>query len=736
MKRIACLLILLSLPVVLNAQHQLWHIPAPQEIEVSILSPDATTFVTVSGDDSPVLTCHDVPTGKVLWTRPISAPPKMKHVVRFDLWRFVDDVTLLIGEGNVHEFIDVRTGTVVASIPIAGESWSDLVVGSGDGYRVVPEFGDTWAVFAFDDAFQVISLKNRRGILTTASRRIAEPMEVSNGLLMIRIWDSTFYVDMEMERLVYKGPSDFNSTVYSHFFRWKNDLLIFNEKTINCVNLQTGTVAALLPVDPDDPDYYKPVVVDDRLHLLVGTDGVHTLYECVTGRQVWQTQARVLPEFIDEVVPIRDGRALVTWFAKSDTCGLAGLNLATGRVEWKRAMFVNMERSYEPGHRRSSGMALMQVVSVLASVALSVATSGLAASVGSSYRYFIGVDMTSLLYKAKKSGTVFRILEMDDGSATLLAAGKYSVVPSDDFQPGKRPEKIFTVSLQDGGIRDVVHCKVLFDHQMESYNAITAIEEDRVIYQRDRTVVFGSTDIYAIRNGRVTALNFGRERPDFLADHGDTLHVRSAVQGRDATEVNKVWRVCVVSDTLQKTLLAWSEKLWLAGCDFDAFTHCYEIHRGEIRAFPLITGDPPKAYWDTPLWTRKFPEMRRSRTTFEYAASRERYWHRPIEGVCIDGRGIVVMGEDELTRIASDGSCQWSRKWDVSPKDTPLGLIRSDGVLYYCSDDVVEMLGDDCANRQIMRVELDSPYFIHYAPEEHIVLFRQGEGFMECWSTL
>ena len=716
-----------------EAQQSLWKIPITKDIVYAANSADGKYQLYAYEDKMYTIVCLDGASGRELWRKKVVDGPALEALRSYRLWKVIDNQVFLMSDKGRHVFVKLADGTELASIPIPGGEWEDLLTNNSaqTGKRSVPEFGDGWAFYPFSGGSHYVALTTRSEFYKTTMRQSLEPVEEMDGIRMHVMSDSVVFIDVAQKKVVFEQPTILNSTMYSHFFAHKNQMLVFNEDNIASVDLTRGAVDALIPVDPDDPDYFAPYIDASGMSLLVGQDDEQKMYNLKTGQVRWTIAKGGIPGFIDAAYPTKDGGIILFYYSTNDICGVARISADKGTVLWKRDL-VEQDGEYQPGHRRKGGIGALQIVSLVASVIATSASRGAAMSSGGGMYNVYSFDFTGALHRDRSSGAYFKTLEMNDNSITFLIAGKYEPVEGSGLkQDDPNNEHILTLDLLTGKTVNAMPCDVVSAFEMKNYNAYAAIENNRLEYMEKGTLIVGVKALYVVTGQNVKAVTFGQGAPELRSVKDDLVYI--STRDRDNVQL-RYWQLRPFSTSIERTLLARSRPPLLTGSTFESFTSCLDITEDGISSLALASGNPSEAYFAKPVWTKNFEEL--GVGSIKMADNNEFVSPYPIAGVCVQQGRILLMGRDGIAMLNADGSCSWKKEWDTSPSKTRLGVVLQDKTIAFATGDDLRCIKADCTGTEFVKREAGfDETAVSIQGSAHCIMFYVNSQYIECVKT-
>lgn len=701
------------------AQKPDWSIVVDEDIVSYQLSSTGTYLVYHVDRDEDNLHCVNVKTGKKLWSKTLPEDSE-----KFP-GRFVDTETLVLGSGKNYEFIQLNDGKVLKTLPIIGDSWSDLAggvsvsvmgIGGGDpNAHASPFFRGNLGIFYFDDGFQILDLKKQKVIHQSECDITQVQYEYWDNMVMVipqNGCDSIYILDTLTNAMLYRmelGSASLNSRVLQHFAVHNDQMLLFNEDNILCINLVLQNVEAILPIDPEDPDAYLTFTTDKGLYLLTSSDNVQTLYNARDGSVLWATTEGAIPGLVDKVQLYNNGKeaVLISYNQEDGKVGAYKVDMATGGVLWSRLLF-EQDGSYEPGHLKGSKTGAL-IGAYLLSAAANMLDRG--QRVGSmTYRRTYYPNMAAIergLYKQKSSEGYVIILDTSNTTKLTLAMGGhiYSELPTKKEDRDEYDGEGFLVlDIKDGKILEHKPYPIIATSNKEdTYNAVKFMT---VSTHKNAEVVVGSHDVYVVRNTGIERFPFHPEYDDvgFISRLDSSVAILV-----ENTEDNlySYWVFDVLSKaTTDNVLCARSTEKNFVFQDTTLFGIMVEYHDGEeIVAYPLMTGEVSSPDKRVPLWKLSEDDIDAMEigSLENNSSSSDKF-----QGIRVSRGDVYLMGEDGLAKISRDGKCRWVHEWEVDKEESVLGLTEVGKYLVYSMANKTKVLANDCKGTVVGEHEIDS----------------------------
>jgi outer membrane protein assembly factor BamB len=735
------------------AQVSKWESKLKTEIYNPVISPNGKHMLFFTDDDSIVVHLANLGTGAEEWNKTLN---KFKQ---FRVSRFIGNDTVLVGEENRYEFLNAKDGSLYKSLPIVGDSWNDIVwenTADENDDTLRPYFEGDLAIFYFDDGMQILDLANASIIHQT---------ETSPGKIRYKKWDnmmminpvsggdSVYFLDMTAKKLVYtasKDKNDINSSVYQPFVASLGTLLLFNEDNIQSIDITTGKENATIDVDPDDPELYTPVIFKNSLGLLVSDEDVQKMYDAKTGKLLWSTPQDSVPGVIDQLVELPNEQGLMMAYESGGKMKAYKIDAKTGKILWKHALFVQ-DGSYEPGHKEGS-----KVWATIGKIALTIAVSYLSrGSYGSGYhgslsdpnyffrqsqwdmqnqwqrRYYerqrdeqrrdINNMYNSWINKKKKSEGYVTVLNQDSTSVMLVSAGKIYNAEDDGSAREYDGEGIMKLNIADGKILSQTKCPMISAAENKNFNAVKDLNIQK--FDSARTLL-GVHDLYVLRGDSLEHMNFGDGTLAFINSGRNELTFWAH---DDDKETYDYWRVDVASVPATKYLIARSyTKNLVFGDTSRAVNTTLLVTEDSIAAFPVRTGDIAAGTFTNPKWVLDedaLDKLDLGRLDKNITAMDS------LQGIRIDGGDVILMGDDGLGFVSSDGACRWSNEWSPSLFKKKLGVSHIGDAIVYSTNGVTQVISTKCPVEKVTEEISYSDTMILTSPNhEDVIVLDTDDG--------
>ncbi|MBS1910357.1 MAG: hypothetical protein JST22_00085 [Bacteroidetes bacterium] len=755
MKQLFLLLILLAVVNAVHAQPADWHHKAGLEIRYSTTAPNGSRILYLTRDDETVVTCVNVQTGAKEWSRPLG---KLKE---YRVVRFIGNDTVLVGNGNKYEFLNARDGALITSIPISDEAWSDLAweEKADEGSDTLrPYFEGGIGIYYFDESFQILDLEKLSVVYQS-------PMPIRkvhyykwDNVLMIQPLsgvDTFYFVDLHEKRVVYKVSKydePLNSSVYQPFAISLNELLLFNERDIQSIDMTTGKVNAKIDVDPDDPEFYAPIIFNKGLYLLVSDDNVQKLYHTKDGKLLWQTPEGAIPGIVEQMIELPNNEALMLGYESDGKTTVYKINTVTGQKLWSRLIFIQ-DGELKPGHKQGG-----KFWATVGTIALTVARSYLRGA-GRSYSYGSSSDLmyrndpfgrygsfnrfdqenyerdmrtinglyNKWVNRQKKSDGYATVVRRMDDRITFAVAGKIYPPNDDGTTRDYTGEALMTLNLNDGSVAESKPFQMFSKAEYSGFNAVT----DMKIQAFDSTqVLVGVHDIYVLRGNALEQVPFGDGQTLKMLKTGvDEITVMADSDG----ERFDYWRINVAGPATRRFLIARSTQANVTFLDSASVSTSIRFTEDHIEAFPLIEGNATDASFASPKW--KLSEKDLDKMNIGDLDNKVAPDNR-TQGISIVGGDVLLMGGDGLGFVSSDGACRWSYEWSPKQDVKKLGVTKVGSAIAYSLGKITKCYGTDCPSKEIGSHKISpSDCEVSITQNGAMIVVDRDEGEIHCYRT-
>lgn len=693
-----------------SGQSTKWELRLETEVYQPMLSPDGLHLVYFTDDDEVIATCVDVASGRKVWDRPL------KDFEQYTIARFIGNDTILLGQEHRYEFVHVPDGKLLTSLPIVGDSWDDLVIedtAPDEHDTIRPYFKNSIGIFYFDDGMQILDLPRASLIHQT---------EDVPGRIKYRFWedfllinptsgaDSIYIVDTRTGRLVYAGSqdeSDINESIYQPFAVSSSEIILFNEDNTQSIDLETGRQNAIIEIDPDDPEFYTPIIFKNGLYLMVSDEGIQKLYSTKDGKLLWQTAEGAVPGVAEQLIELPNDEALLLAYELDGKMVTYKINASTGNVLWKRTMFVQ-DGELETGHKQGNKV-WASVISFTYRVLASPGWIEPEYYDGFGYHppRFSDVDNAAMIRRAnelynfwvnteKRSEGYTSLLESSDTQVMFAVAGKI-------YDPGNREmrrydgEAVVTLDLADGSVISSTPCEMLAKSESSDFNAY----RDLKIQQLDSArALIGVHEIQILRGGNVQKFSFGEEVLSFINAGPNEI----TVVADDDGVTYDYWRIDAGSVPAKKYLLARSPYRHIVFHDSGTVTTMLKVDDENITAYPLSEGDVTEATFSSPKWTLTEDDLDRMDIGIPDEVTDDR---DTLQGIRIIGDDVLLMGESAIGYVSGDGTCRWSVEWEPEREEMKMGVRKIGSAFVYSTGGVTAVLGSTCPPSSLGVYEID-----------------------------
>ncbi|HVK39079.1 MAG TPA: hypothetical protein VNA88_11135 [Candidatus Kapabacteria bacterium] len=748
MKILQLMFLMLACVVTTSAQTQ-WEFKLDQEVYNPILSPDGSRLVYFTEDDSSVAHCVDVATGKHAWSRTLN------DFDNFQVGRFVGNDTVLLGQQTRFEFVNAKNGSVFDTVAIAGDSWDELVwnnTADAEHDTIRPYFMGSVGIFYFDDGMQILDLSGAKLIYQTEESPSALKYKQWETVLMINPTsgaDTLYFVDVEKKKVVYKADKDgddLNSSVYQPFAISNGELMLFNEDNIQSVDLATSKLNATIDIDPDDPEFYSPVIFKEALYLMVSDEGVQSLYKTKTGELLWKTKEGDIAGVAEQLVELPNDEGLLYAYDDDGRMMIYKVGMKTGNIIWNRHMFTQ-DGEFETGHKQGN-----QLLATLGKIALSMLTAyGSGGSGGRwghnpytgmmEYRPGFGSSMhdrrvrqenirranemyNSWINTEKKSDGYTALLEMKDDQAIFVAGGLVYSPASKGDADSYNGEGLITLNLKDGSVVSNQAVPLIALSDKDKFNAVQDINI-RKLDSTDARALIGVNDVYIARLDKIERFSFGEEAITFINSSVREVTFRA----NHDDEYYDYWRIDASVTPAKKILLArtWVPNLLFIDSTVEVKT-TLKLEEEQWQGYPLITGDVSDASFVNPKWTLNEDQI----DEFQVGDLGEDVkFDNRIQGVMQHGADVYMLGSDAIGFISGDGKCKWAHEWAPDSTELKSGFTMLDRAFIYATGGSSAVVMAGCPSKELNKSHIDfSDTEILHNKKDRAVIVDTDEGII------
>lgn len=677
---------------VCSAQGSDWQITIDEEIRFPQLSTNGTYLVYYVDRDEDNIECVNVQSGKKLWSK------TMKDYSEDFRGRFVDNYTFVMGNENRYEFIHLADGKIETSIPIIGESWEDAMS------DVKPYYIGNLGMFYFDDGWQILDLIKQKVIYRSETDISTVTYEKWKNMLIVipNGCDTLCVLDTATTQLLHTMEfcsNSLNTRVIQHFVVNNNQMLVFNEDEILCVNLGVQSTPARIAMDPVDPDTYVPFVSDKGLYLLVSDDDKQRLYNGRDGALVWETQEGEVPGLVDQVKLYSNGKEAVLLTYQGDgKMGVYKVDMATGRKIWSQLLF-EQDGTYEPGHIKGSKTGAM-LGAYLKATLLNVA-SGMTRSRVRYYPNWSAIE-EGLNPKKISEGYAYLLDTANTSQITIAMGGHIYTELKKTERETYDGEGFVVLDVQTGKVLKHKPCFMISDTKKdEEYNACKLM----AISNHDHAdVVVGSHDVYVARKDTIEQFGFHPENEDtkFISRLDSSVTV---VVENDDDDFYEYWVFDVSGSKTGDILCARSEDKNIVFQDTTRFGLMLDYSQSEdMAAYALTAGKIPLTAKRTPLWKLSEDDV----DDLDIGNfSNNRSETDSLQGIRVSKSNVYLMGGDGIAKIGKDGKCKWTHEWDVDLEEAAMGLTEVGKYIVYSMGGKTVVLANDCKGAVVGEHEID-----------------------------
>lgn len=751
------LLLFVAIVAIAQGQNSTWEIKVDEEILYATISKNGNYALYIYEDDNDSINavCIDAASGIMLWKRILLINLEHYHLCRFTL----NDAVLLI-QKNQYEFVNAESGLTMKALPIVGESWDDINKSwsfSQSRFLTSPYTNDSIGVFYFDEGFQIVDFKNQKIAYQTSETPSEAIYEYWENLLLINLAsgsDTLYFFDLEKKKITYKMPVDReqpNSTVFQKFAAYKNDLVIFAEDEIQCVNLQNGELASTINVDPDYIEAYTVVILKNKLHLLLSHEDKQYFYRISDGKMLWETKENAFIGIVEAAVeiPEKDGECIVLSYEENGHMMARRMQMNTGEILWEK-LLCTQDGRYNPGHKPGSSTGR-----IIASIALSILARGIIIIPESTplqadeyYTRYKSALYNSWICQRKETEGYAVILDIDPDKFTAITAGSlYS--PENKDQNSYDGEGIWTYNISDGMAQESQRKHMLIDEDqidVNAYRELLSINFDSIQTQ----TILGLHDIYVAKNDTIINFNFNESKIHFVNKTKTDLVVMADYNWGSFD----YWRINLNVMPPEQSLIARSTRKNVVFPIPDTSKYFFQnylnnlaltlnISDEEISAHKLKIGPVHSSTFSSPLWKLSEEEIDNLELgTLQYSQG----YFDGTQGVFSFNNDVIIMGDDAIGVITDSGKCRWSQAWNMMRRTGPMGAeiyhgkmgvhITQDRIMYATSTEAT-LLRNDCRGGIVAEEEVNYLYLGILKSEDNpklVIIINTDEGTLRGYS--
>lgn len=735
-----------------------WKIDVDTEILYSTISENGlhALFIYEDDNDSINLVCIDAINGIILWKQVLTDIKREDY----ELCKFVVNDMLFFPQKNQYKFINTESGLVEKTIPIIGESWDDLKKSwsfNQSKFLTYPYTNDSIGIFYFDEGFQIIDFKKMEIAYQTSETPSEAIYEYWENTLFINLAsgsDTLYFFDLEKKKISYKMPLDkheINSTVFQKFAIHNNELIIFTEDEIQCIDLQDSKLITTINVDPDNIGAYTLVILKNKLHILLSHENKQYFYRISDGKMLWETKENVFPGIVESAleVPGRDGDCIVLSYEEDGRIMARRIQMNTGEILWGKLLCIQ-DGNYNPGHKPGSSTGR-----ILASIALSILVRGVIiipetinAQENEYYTRYKSSLYNSWISQNKETDGYVTILDIDPDKFTVITAGSlYS--PENKNQDNYDGEGVWTYNISDGLMQESQRKQILVDEDRISVNAyrkLLSINFDSIQTQ----AILGLHDIYIAKKDTIINFNFGESRINFISKtKTDFVIVADSYK-----EHFDYWNININTFPPERSLIARSTQANVVFPMPDTTQPYLQnylntssltllISDEEIIAYPRKTGSVDSLTFSSPLWKLSEYEM----DSLDLGGiEHSRSYFDGTQGIFFFSNDVVVMGDDGIGIITDSGKCKWSQEWDMMTRTGALGKEVFNGLMgvhmtqdriMYVTKSKATLLNNACKGSIIAEEEIDYNFLEILKSKDaptFIIIVNTEEGTLSGYS--
>lgn len=722
---------------------QVWTRDLDTELKNPILSPGGL-YMVYGNDDTEAAECVEVATGRVLWTRPL------EDFDKWEIMRFVGDSVVLMGQLDRYEFVRPSDGEVLSTIKLIDKDWDELTWEhqvSEEGMEPIrPHFRANIGIFYFDDGIQILDLEKRTVIMESDDPPSKLQYREWGNVTMILSRggsDSIWAIDYKQRKVILRASQDdyeINTKLYQPFalndaqesdYDVEKDrdespsateMLLFNDENIVSLDPADGSVNATIDIETDDVDFFFTVLLDKQMHIFVCDDDEQRFYRSSTGELLWTIPKDTIPGFIDKVQDLGDGNGLL--FGYNDDIGtLYKVNMADGSIAWRKPMF-RFRGGYEPGHREAGGfgaaLKTMMVSLLINMVAGPAQRGGFRVNTYTGLRHYpnylhgtgqyqetrftyersnyrqrqnmINNIHQGFLAREKKVKAYMDVVSQEGDDLVLVIAGDAHNYDNPNWREAEE-EGIYRLNLKDGSIVEETKTPLLADKEGK-LNAYADLQLIQLPVAQAQAII-GIHDVYIVRKGAIERSPYGEETIVFLGNSDSTVSFQTDLD----EDRYDIWTIDASVNPSGYMLAGRSDEPNLvASADTTVVVQTIQFNDYTITGHPVVRPTPGNVTMTPASWTLTEDDI----DDLDIGSlTRATSFSDQLQGIRSDTNGVLLMGDDGVAFISSDGSCRWSREWNPNKLEVAVHPKFVGNYLVYGLGDDNAIVRLDCSGTDI-----------------------------------
>lgn len=335
-------------------------------------------------------------------------------------------------------------------------------------------------------------------------------------------------------------------------------------------------------------------------------------------------------------------------------------------------------------------------------------------------------DMYNSWINTEKSSNGYTsLLESNDKQVILAVAGKI-YAPGDERASTYNGEEILTLNLADGSVINSTPCEMLAQSESDDFNAY----KDLKIQQLDSArALIGVHEVYVLHGDDVQKFSFGQEVLSFINAGKNEI----TVVANNDDDYYDYWRIDASTVPAKKYLLARSTYNNVVFYDSADVSTMLNITEEQISAYPLKEGDVTDASFASPKWRLSEDDLDNLEVgdLTEVTSS-----YDMLQGIRIIGGDVLLMGDNALVHVSSDGTCRWSREWTPNRKEVKLGVTKVGNMFIYSTDGTTTVLNGTCPGSALGSHDIDfADTEVLTSEEQGVVVIDKSDGVIRGYSV-
>lgn len=684
-------------------------------IENILLSPHSKYAILGFGFQ---MSCVNTIDGKVLWSKRYDEDYTGKH----DLVCWVDSSTVIVPTNKTIDWVEASSGKILGSVPLLSETLEGLKIEGGSyqgGFIALKpkRFGNVLFV-PFEEGYYLLDIVDKKILHknTEEPERIFVEHWGNHVLFYSHDMDEAVVFNSVERKIVYKHSRDieeFESMLYQHMIQHNNALALFLNDNLLCVNSATGKKIGTIELEVGDLFNYSPIVLDDKLFLLVQQDEELNLYDIQTAKKVWTAAATEDEAKLMKAYTIGDNQILAFTFSNDEQMFVRSIDGKKGTTNWNR-LLCEADYEYNPGIRYEIVRAStggMYAGSVIVSNR-GYGTYKLDSNNVHTYFKQTGHDSTApynermrthlfandCVRMEEKSGVQGMLLYENPTTLVLGILGHVNAAWGKEVEDDENGEGVLVLNKATGAVQSVTRVpfkrdkeatKILFSSAPLLYNNV------KTYRYPTGTVLFGSHTIAHVdETGKVDTLGFNSK--DISRNDVGVDYISISTSSEDEDQY-ATWKIKLEGGKLGRSLISMSDESGYLSIRSDTtyqeLTLRYNAEDNKLSAYEIMSDIPQK--WPAPKWSLSSDDIKKLNVgEFHYDNA------NIVAGIRHDKKRTYILGEEGLGVIDNATGCATSVKWDGEGENTggfKRGLITIDDyIVFQLNSDIGIGSVDNC----------------------------------------